>query len=143
MGGTLSTQIRFHIFEHHQLQLPGALQQYPEYTSLAAGTPENLRLHNGHSLSRILMLHFTCSPSHSDEVIQRVKERVKTYQKCFPWLPLKVSIPYFFVILLSISVNTRGIFKSPVLCPVHTSNQYLPNTGPQLCPRHQDHEESD
>lgn len=79
------------------MELSGALQQCPTYTSLAVGTTDNLSLRKGRSPSRSLTLHFTYPPSLAYEVIRSVKERVKTHWECFPWLPLKVSIPLSFL----------------------------------------------
>lgn len=104
----------------------------------------NRESHNGRTLSRSLTLHFTYSPSLSYEVIHSVKEQVKTHQKCFAWLPLKVSIPLSFTLffkffLASLSVHTEPL-KVQFCAPVHTSNQDLSNTAPQLHPRHWDNE---
>lgn len=61
------------------MELSGALQQCPTYTSLAAGTTDNLSLCKGRSPSRSLTRHFTYPLSLADEVIHSVKEQVKTH----------------------------------------------------------------
>lgn len=58
------------------MELSGALQQCPTYTSLAAGTTDNLSLRKGRSPSRSLTLHFTYPPSLAYEVIRDRKSVV-------------------------------------------------------------------
>lgn len=110
--------MKFHIFYHHQWSFLELCSSVQHTQALLLAQQTNPSLRKGRSPSRSLTLHFTYPPSLTCEVIPSVKERVKTHPLCFPWLPLKVSIPlpfaiFFFLIFPTISVSTHRISESP------------------------------
>lgn len=110
--------MKFHIFQHHQWSFLELCSSVQHTQALLLARQTNLSLRKGRSPSRSLTLHFSYPPSLAYEVTRSVKERVKTHPLCFPWIPLKLSIPLYFLLgflnfFPTVSVDTHRISKSP------------------------------